>query len=160
MVSHESGYSLAVKVTTLEQNESTSHQMPGGLTGFGISYFDMDESRGYVKTATEVSSDNSALMRNIRRHENASQEPITAIARAVMCVSRGFGEGIPDEGTMRVMYDDSIIQDVAAEKAQDMAEVGVTMNAWEYRAKWYGEDEKMAKARARELGKKGTAAEA
>ena len=32
-----------------------------------------------------------------------------------------------------------------------MAEVGITMNAWEYRAKWYGEDEKTAKARAREL---------
>ena len=72
----------------------------------------------------------------------------------------GFGEVIPDEGVMSVMYDDSIIQDVAAEKAQDMAEVGVTMNAWEYRAKWYGEDEKTAKARAWELGKKGTAAEA
>ena len=41
-----------------------------------------------------------------------------------------------------------------------MAEVGVTMNAWEYRAKWYGEDEKTAKVRAQELGKKGTAVEA
>lgn len=41
---------------------------------------------------------------------------------------------------------------MAAEKAQDMAEVGVTMNAWEYRVKWYGEDEKTAKARARGLG--------
>ena len=51
------------------------------------------------------------------------------------------------------MFDDSIIQDVAAEKAQDMAEVGVTMHAWEYRAKWYGEDEKTAKARARGLAK-------
>ena len=47
-------------------------QMLGDLTGFGISHFDMDDSRGYVKTATEVSSDNSALMRNIRRHENRS----------------------------------------------------------------------------------------
>ena len=36
---------------------------------------------------------------------------------------------------------------VAAEKAQDMAEVGVTMNALEYRAKWHGEDEKTAPAR-------------
>lgn len=70
-----------------------------------------------------------------------------------MCVSCGFGGGIPDEGVMSVMYDDSIIQDVAAEKAQDMAEVGVAMNAWEYRAKWYGEDEKTAKALARGLGK-------
>lgn len=69
-----------------------------------------------------------------------------------MAVSRRFGESIPDEGCMRVQYDDSIIQDVAAEKAQDMAEVGVTMNAWKCRQKWYGEDEKTAKARARGLG--------
>ena len=49
------------------------------------------------------------------------------------------------------MFEDSIIQDVSAEKAQDMAEVGVTMHAWEYRMKWYGEDEKTAKAGARGL---------
>ena len=128
-------------------------QMLGDLTGFGIGYFDFDESRGYVRTATEVSSDNSALMRNIRRHENALQDPITAIARAVMTVSREFGEDIPKEGGMHVMYGDSIIQDVSAEKEQDMREVGVTMNAREYRAKWYGEDEKTAKARARGLAK-------
>ena len=90
-------------------------------------------------------------MRNIRRHENALQGPIVAIARAAMAVSRGFGEGIPDEGTASVMYDDSIVQDTAAEKAQDTAEVGVTMNVWEYRQKWYGEDEKTAKSRARGL---------
>ena len=36
----------------------------------------------------------------------------------------------------------------AAEKAQDMAGVGVTMAAWEYCAKWYGEDKEAAKTRA------------
>lgn len=146
---------FAPALRTSSQSEAfrIALQMLGDLTGFGIGYFDFDESHGYVRTATEVSSDNSALMRNIRRHENALQEPIIAIARAVMTVSRGFGESIPDEGVMSVMFDDSIIQDVAAEKAQDMAEVGVTMNAWEYRAKWYGEDERTAKARARGLAR-------
>ena len=62
--------------------------------------------------------------------------------------SAGSARKILGEGVMRVQHDDSIIQDVATEKAQDMAEVGVTINAWEYRAKWYGEDEKTAKARA------------
>ena len=137
---------FAPALRTSSQSEAfrIALQMLGDLTGFGIGYFDFDESHGYVRTATEVSSDNSALMRNIRRHENALRSPISDIARAVICVSRGFSEGIPDEGVMRVMFDDSIIQDVAAEKAQDMAEVGVTMNAWEYRAKWYGEDERTA----------------
>ena len=113
-------------------------QMLGDLTGFDIGYFDFDESHGYVRAATEVSSDNSALMRNIRRHENALGGPITAISRAVMAVSREFGDGIPNESAMRVMFDDSIIQDVAAEKEQDMSEVGAVMNALEYRQKWYG----------------------
>ena len=130
-------------------------QMLGDLTGFGISYFDLEESRGFVKTATEVSSDNSALMRNIKRHENALEGALTGIARAVMSVSRGFGENIPDEGLLRVEYDDSIIQDTAAEKAQDMAEVGVTLAPWEYRVRWYGEDETTARRLATEISTRG-----
>lgn len=155
MSTEDTTQEFAPALRTSSQSEAfrIALQMLGDLTGFGIGYFDFDESHGYVRTATEVSSDNSALMRNIRRHENALHEPIIAIARAVMAVSRGFGESIPDEGVMSVMFDDSIIQDVAAEKAQDMAEVGVTMNAWEYRAKWYGEDERTAKARARGLAR-------
>ena len=45
-------------------------QVLGDLVGLGANYFDLDNV-GYVKTATEVSSDNSALMRNIRKNENA-----------------------------------------------------------------------------------------
>lgn len=70
-----------------------------------------------MRMATEVSSDNSALMRNIRRRDNALRSPVSDIARAIMCVPRGSDEDIPDEGVMRVMFDDSIIQDVSAEKA-------------------------------------------
>lgn len=102
---------FAPALRTASQSEAIriALQMLGDLCGFMLGYFDFDETRGYVRTATEVSSDNSALMRNIRRHENALQEPIIAITRAVMAVSRGFGESIPDEGAVSVMYDDSII---------------------------------------------------
>ena len=127
-------------------------QMLGDLTGFGLNYFDMDEQRGYVKTATEVSSDNSALMRNVRRHENSLEGAITGIVHALLTIQRGFGVSIPDEGDLNVQFDDSIIQDTAAEKAQDMAEVGVTMAVHEFRQKWYGEEEAVARARAAEVG--------
>ena len=120
-------------------------QVLGDICGFGISYFDFDNS-GYVKTATEVSSDNSALMRNIRRHERSLEGSIRAIVHALLCVERGFGEALPDEGLVSVSFDDSIITDTATEKAQDMAEVGVVMHPWEYRAKWYGEDEVTARS--------------
>ena len=91
-------------------------------------------------------------MRNIRRHKNALEGALCDISRAVMRASRRFGEEIPDEGNVRVMFDDSIIQGVAAEKAQDMAEVSVTMAAWEYRRKWYGEDEQCIRGQGTNAG--------
>ncbi len=42
----------------------------------------------------------------------------------------------------------------ALDREQDMREVGVTMSAWEYRMRWYGEDEPTARTRAAEVGEK------
>ena len=41
----------------------------GDLCELGITCFDFDNT-GYVKTVTEISSDNSAPMRKTRHHEN------------------------------------------------------------------------------------------
>ena len=72
-------------------------QMFGDLTGFGLGYFDFGGA-GYVKTATEVSADNSAFMRNICKHEHALEVAIVGIRRAVMAVARLLGVRLPDEG--------------------------------------------------------------
>ncbi len=120
-------------------------QTMGDLCGFGISYFDTDKSGG-IKTATEVSSENAALMRNVRRHENLLAGAIADIARALVSCAVHVGAPLGDPGEVSVRFDDSIVQDTAAEKAQDMAELNVTMNPWEFRMKWYGEDEATARA--------------
>jgi len=127
-----------------------SLQMLGDLCGFGITYFDFD-STGYIKTATEVSSDNSALMRNIARHEHELEQSIAGIARALLHIVRGFGVELPCEGEIRVDFDDSIIVDTFQEKKQDLAEVGVTMTIAEFRAKWYAESPEVAEEKAAEL---------
>jgi len=127
-----------------------SLQMLGDLCGLGIMYFDFD-STGYVKTATEVSSDNSALMRNIARHEHLLEQSIAGIARALLHIARGFGIELPHEGAIRVEFDDSIIVDTFQEKKQDLAEVGVTMTVAEFRSKWYAESSEVAEERAAEL---------
>lgn len=106
-----------------------------------------------MKTATEVSADNSALMRNIRRHEHALEGAIVSICRALLAVECGLGAELPDEGGIRVTFDDSIITDTTAEKRQDMDEVAVgLMQGWEYRCKWYGEDEAAARSVAAGAG--------
>ncbi len=101
-------------------------QALGDLTGLGISYFDFD-SVEYVKTATEVSSDNSALMHNIRKHENTLQRPIYDFSRAVLACAGTMGIAVFDEGDEDVVFDDSIIQGTEAEKERDMKEVAARL---------------------------------
>lgn len=62
-------------------------QVLGDLVGLGVDYFNTDDV-GYVKTATEVSSDNSALMRNIRKNENALQGALVDVSHAAMACAR------------------------------------------------------------------------
>lgn len=66
------------------------------------------------------------------------------------CACRFSDERIPDEGAITVQFDSSIIQDAVTEKAQDTQEVGITLDPYEYRVRWMGEDE--ATARASEIG--------
>ncbi len=57
---------------------------------------------------------------------------------------------------MRLLFDDSIIQDTEAEKTRDMKEVAAgLMQPWEYRVRWYGESEDKAR---RNVGTEATAA--
>ena len=93
-----------------------------------------------MHTATEVSSDNSALSRNVRKNENALQGALCDVSRALMACARSMGTKLPDEGDASVIFDDSIVQDTASENRQDMAEVTAgLMLTDEYHAKWYGE---------------------
>ena len=87
-----------------------------------------------------MSSDSSTLIRNIRKNENQLQGALVDVSRAVMACERAMGTPIPDEDDARVIWDDSIVQDTALEKALDMKVVaaGLMMPA-EYRSKWgYG----------------------
>ena len=115
-------FAPALRTSSQAETFRIALQMLGDLCGFGLTYYDFDSS-GYVKTATEVSSDNSALMRNIRKHENALTRSLATISHALLWCARSFGEALPCEGTVTVQYDDSIVTDTSAEKAQDMAEV-------------------------------------
>ena len=149
MSTEDTIYEFAPTLRTEAQAQAfrVALQTLGDLCGFGINYFDL-ENVGYVRTATEVSADNSALMRNIRRHEHALEGSITGICRALLAAERRLGVALPDEGEIRVGFDDSIITDTTSEKRQDMAEVAAgLMQPWEYRARWYGEDEETARGR-------------
>lgn len=94
-----------------------------------------------VKTATEVISSKSDLFQNLKKHEIVLESALVDMVRAIASL---LEQSTDFEVTIN--FDDSIIEDSAAERQRDMQEVrdGIKQK-WEYRKKWYGEDEETAK---------------
>lgn len=123
----------------------------GDLTGFGQQYFTLERSGG-PKTATEVSADSSALMRNLRKHEAAAGAGVSRLLGAAMACARTVcGQKVEEGAAAAVAWDDSIVEDTASEKTQMQAEIAAGICApWEYRQRFYGETEQNARSRASE----------
>ena len=107
--------------------------------GMGTGRYRFEEQS--VKTATEVISAKSELYQNVRKHEILLGDAIEGVCRAVASLL-GLGQGF----SVDISFDDSIIEDTAAERTRDIQEVRDGLMAkWEYRMKWRGEDEATAK---------------
>ena len=144
-------FSPTIRTTQLAEALNVALAELGDLTGFGQNYFRYDKSGG-IKTATEVSSDNSAFMRNIRKHENRLRPQLERLLACVLrCQATLNGWTVPEECGVHVDFDDSIIQDTGAEKAQMMAEVSAgIVPKWMYLVRFYAMEEAEAKAIAPE----------
>jgi len=125
----------------------TGLSLLGARCGMGADYFDFEEGSG-LKTATEVISEQSDLFRNIRKHENALAVSITRILEGVLTLAHVLSGSVPeDPGEVSVLFDDSILEDTGALRKRDLEEVAAgLMQPFEYRVKWYGEDEATARA--------------
>lgn len=119
----------------------------GDLTGFGANYLRFDKDGG-MKTAREVSSDNSAFARNIKKHENQLKPQLEGLLGCMLDCMAIHNGATPRHAMVTVDFDDSIISDTEAEKNMMMAEVGAGVTpAYEYRMRFKGEDEQTARAK-------------
>ena len=120
----------------------------GELCGFGQQYFALDKSGG-MKTATEVTADNSALMRNVRKHENVLRGAIQRVVTSLLnCARIHCGAAIEEDfGAVMVQFDDSVITDTQTEKNMALAEIaalGVPALKQRYLMEWHGFSEQEA----------------
>ena len=98
--------------------------------GMGTGRYRFEEQS--IKTATEVISAKSELYQNIRKHELILADAIEGVCRATASLL-----GLGQDFSVDTRFDDSIIEDAAAERSRDMQEVAAgLMTRSEYRAKW------------------------
>lgn len=143
-------YSPDIRIEPLVKALDTALAEYGDQMGFGQDYFTLDKAGG-LKTATEVSSDNSQMMRSVKKHENALGGAVSQVLTALLtCAKLHCGADIEDNfGSVSVTFDDSIIEDTAAKKSMMLAEISAgVVPAWMYLVEFYGMTEDEARAEA------------
>ena len=114
--------------------------------GMGENFYKFDAAGGV--TATQVISDNSTLYRSIKKHEIILESALRGLTKTIIYASNMFTAkplGDIKDNEIRIVFDDSIIEDKEAMMKRDRDDVTAgIMSKQEYREKWYGEDEKTA----------------
>lgn len=113
--------------------------------GFGTKHYQFNS--GSVVTATQYMGDKQELVQNAAKHYIVIERALKTLVRAILWAGKEvLGQPVNPDATVTVNFEDSYIIDKESERLRDLQEIrdGI-MQKWEYRCKWYGEDEATAR---------------
>jgi A118 family predicted phage portal protein len=114
--------------------------------GFGTKHYQFNA--GSIVTATQYSGDKQELVQNASKHYIVIERALRAVTKAILWAGDKLNEGTKID----IVFDDSIIIDKETERLRDIGEVNAGLKAkWEFRVKWYGETEAVARKMADEI---------
>lgn len=129
----------ALRYDAFEAGIKTAINLAAYKCGFGENRYRFEG--GTAMTATQVISQDSDLFRNLKKHELILDAALQGLVKAIAQMA---GIGI---GEITIEFDDSIIEDEDKERQRFMQEIREGLRQpWEYRVKYFGEDEDTAKA--------------
>lgn len=139
---------IDMTLRTTEHNTGIQDQLNllSSKCGFGETYYRFNG--GSVATATQVISENSTMFRTIKKHEIVLKQVLVELCRIILRLgNEAMNAGLNEDVEISIDFDDSIIEDKTTDRNNDRQDLAAgIMNDWEYRAKWYNEDEETAKA--------------
>ena len=108
----------------------------------GLAYGDLSDVQYVDKTATEVKVSKGRKYNRVTMIQNKLQDCLEDFVAGL-----AFYNGLYTSGyEFSCNFHDSILTDEETQRRQDKEDVAAgIMQPWEYRAKWYGEDEETAK---------------
>lgn len=118
----------------------------------GLAYGTLSNPQNIDKTAEEIKASKQRSYQLVKDIQNSLEEALKELIRCLDELATAYSL-VPD-GEYNVLFewDDSIIVDAAKEKQQDIQDINTgVLNKYEYRMKWYGEDEETAKAKIAEM---------
>lgn len=139
---------IDMTLRTAEHNTGIQDQLNilSSKCGFGETYYRFDG--GSVATATQVISENSTMFRTIKKHEIVLEQVLLELCRILLRLGNtAMNAGLDEEAEISIDFDDSIIESKEQDFQRDMQMLNAgIMNDWEFRMRWFNEDEETAKA--------------
>lgn len=123
--------------------------------GMGTRHYQFNSNlRAAQITATQYTGEKQELKQNAAKHGIVIEQALQSIVRAILWAGKNMlGQPVDPETPVVVVSSDGYIVSDDEKKADDRQDIfnGV-MQRWEYRVKWYGEDEATAKAKTQPPG--------
>lgn len=113
--------------------------------GFGTKHYQFNG--GSIVTATQYSGDKQELVQNASKHYIIVENALISLTKFILWAAKNIcGADVNPDANITIQFEDSYIIDKESERNRDAKEVSMgVMQLWEYRMKWYGEDEATAK---------------
>lgn len=114
-------------------------------SGLGKAYYKFEQ--GGVVTATQAILDNKDLVGNAKKHRSALNKYTIGIVRSILMLGRlFFNENVDENDTINLVDKDGFLNSEEDQKEEYMTEIAAGLRQpWEYRVKFFGEDEETAK---------------
>ena len=139
---------IDMTLRTAEHNTGIQDQLNilSSKCGFGETYYRFNG--GSVATATQVISENSTMFRTIKKHEIILNDVLVELCRILLRLGNtAMNRGLDEDVEISIDFDDSIIESKEQDFQRDMQMLNAgIMNDWEFRMRWFNEDEETAKA--------------
>ncbi len=139
-------YNPALRVEEDTQGIQFALNVLGFKVGLGTGYYEFNGHS--IVTATQYVGDRQDLISNANKHRKNVDEFVCGIGKAILLLGRIlFKKPVTEDCIVKITDKDGFMVDTETAKAefrQDIAQ-GIRQE-WEYRVKFYGEDEATAKA--------------
>ncbi|MDL2273440.1 hypothetical protein LJC34_02695 [Oscillospiraceae bacterium OttesenSCG-928-G22] len=123
--------------------------------GMGTHFYQFNNNaRAAQVTATQYTGEKQELKQNTAKHGIVVEKALQDIVRAILWAGKNIlGQPVNPDAAVVVEFSDGYIVSDEEKKADNRQDIlnGV-MQRWEYRMKWYGEDEATAKAMVQPAG--------
>lgn len=106
-----------------------------------------------VKTATEYNGERQELVQHAQRHAIVLESALKTLCKALLYIGKAFcGANVDPDTPININFEDGFVIDDIAARENDRQDIrdGILQH-WEYRMRWYGEDEETAKAKINDM---------